>query len=87
MTQKYNGWANRDTWLVALWLHNDEGNYKRYKDWTTKEIKSYGKDIYQLFHYGDEINWDNVDIAEIQNNMYETLMEDSYGKPSEAIAE
>jgi hypothetical protein len=24
----YNGWANYETWAVALWLDNDEGSYE-----------------------------------------------------------
>ena len=24
----YNGWSNRETWLVNLWLNNEEDNYR-----------------------------------------------------------
>ena len=26
--EDYNGWCNRDTWLVMLWLNNDYENYQ-----------------------------------------------------------
>lgn len=31
-TTRYNGWANHETWLVNLWMDNDEGSYSYWCD-------------------------------------------------------
>ena len=68
---KYNGWANRDTWLVVLWADNEEANYN-YIVRNLKRLKTMPKA--QLFatlrsnlHFGDKINWNNVRVGEIRN--------------------
>jgi hypothetical protein len=32
MAEKYNGWKNYETWLVGLWLDNEEGSYSHWDD-------------------------------------------------------
>jgi hypothetical protein len=44
MDNKYNGWANYETWNFKLWLDNDEASYKI----TQELVKSCGKNEFEL---------------------------------------
>lgn len=37
----YQGWANYETWAVALWLDNDEGSYNYWRE-RAQEIREEG---------------------------------------------
>ena len=48
MEEEYNGWSNRETWAVNLWLDNDQGLYEIARDYAKQEIDGHDK--------GEEIN-------------------------------
>ena len=31
-SKRYNGWGNYETWLVALWLNNDQSTYSYWQE-------------------------------------------------------
>jgi len=39
----YNGWSNYETWLVALWLNNDEASYNALEALKKKAGSDYSK--------------------------------------------
>ena len=73
----YNGWTNRDTWLVMLWLNNDYENYQKItrivnntnklQDLSNNELYIELKD----FNYGDKINFNNINLDEIRQALIE----------------
>jgi hypothetical protein len=45
--EKYNGWVNYETWVVKLWLDNDQGLYEMVREWSI--------DITDTHELGDRI--------------------------------
>ncbi|MBO7615051.1 MAG: hypothetical protein J6T15_05085 [Bacilli bacterium] len=72
--EKCEGYANRDTWLVMLWLRNNLSNYN-YICNQVKQRKIEDLNCCELMcklrrlHYEDKINWHNVNMEEIKQEL------------------
>lgn len=72
---KYNGWANRDTWLVVTWMDNDRSNYEKFKGNRTSWLKLQKPAFLTMLKRNlktlDKINFNNVNVSEVKRNMRE----------------
>ena len=65
---KYNGWANYETWNASLWINNEERLYR-----LAKECRDYGEfEVLMLsmgeVKTGDGVRWDNDKIDWFEMN-------------------
>ena len=72
----YNGWANYETWNVALWLGNDEGMYRMARMYRHHGYKSLSHMLEES--YGsvtpDGVYWKHADLdIDELNEMLEDL--------------
>lgn len=72
-TSGYNGWTNRDTWLINLWLDNDYDSYHAKLDRIAAETSPIDADAARRIFddlgasdiIGDKFSIENVNFAEI----------------------
>ncbi|MBO7712845.1 MAG: hypothetical protein J6S85_04695 [Methanobrevibacter sp.] len=88
--EMFNGWSNYSTWLVVLWLENDENNYRLLKHLVNGTGINPSKKLTNLnpielkeklrtsFYYGDDpINWNAVNTDEIKEMLLDEYIEES----------
>lgn len=55
LTTEYNGWTNRETWLVNLWLSNDTGSYGFLQSICRKHCETWEKAEELEAHFQDQL--------------------------------
>jgi len=79
--QRYNGWANRDTWLVPLWIDNEQTTYLRKLEMLAEltepctESDAFSIAV-MLWEGTDTIEWDNVRWIEIAEHFEAERLEE-----------
>jgi hypothetical protein len=74
MKDTYNGYKNRDTWLVALWLNNHERNYNRFNANIERLLNIDDKNLLKelkTYFYNDNIDFKKVNVKEVRTMLNE----------------
>src|SRR5881394_2109748 len=44
MSEEYNGWTNRETWAVALWINNEQGSQESVHDLVRELVEQHQRE-------------------------------------------
>lgn len=62
MDDRYNGWRNRETWLINLWFGDDNPEVENIKEMFEEEYKKL-PDFIKDFIYISSIDWEELEKA------------------------
>jgi len=73
--EKYNGWANWDTWNLNLWLDNERRNYDFCRRNKSKLLKMNKVNLLLALKrnciFKDKFDWSKINITETKANIRE----------------
>lgn len=71
--RSYNGWRNRETWVVNMWLNNDIGGYEMLRSICDTDEELYLK-AEKLKHYVMESLDDMYDVSSMWLDLIHTSL-------------
>ena len=74
VTTEYNGWSNRETWLVNLWLSNDMGSYEFLQEICRKDCEVWEKAEELEAHFQDQLE-DMYDVPSFWSDILGTALD------------
>ena len=70
----YNGWTNRETWLVNLWLSNDMESYDFLQDIRKKDCEAWEKVEELEAHFQDQLE-DMYEVSSFWSDILGTALD------------
>lgn len=93
MPTTYNGWPNRETWLVFVWVMNDEQSYRYWREATRLIKRQKSTDSERLCALASQLERELGDADEpIKSGMLKDLAQHAlgmveWGKLAESLLE
>jgi hypothetical protein len=63
----YNGWTNYETWVINLWMSNEEGTYRYWQEATADEVL--GLHVYRVMRDHDEEDEKQSAISDLADRL------------------
>ena len=86
--EKYNGWTNRETWLVNLWIDNEESSQTYWRNeakeiWANAQVEEHFTKFENAWLYlADALEeyFDNFEFGAPTHGLYKDMLTTAFGR-------